>query len=120
MKKSVVQIAATNLRAAREARGIESYRALAAKAKVAPNTVKNMENPDDLAPNARGGASPRLDVLEKLAHAMGFETWHLLTEGFDPHNPPPLQPPTDREIKTHRQIEAAYKALRGDDAEPVT
>lgn len=120
MKCPLSQIVAANIIAARAARGIDSYRALASRAKVAPNTVRNIEEPDTRAPTKRGETAPRMDILEKLAHAMGFETWHLLVENFDPNNPPPLQPPTARELMAHRRIESAYRALReSDDGEPV-
>lgn len=111
MAKSLAQIVAANVKAAREARQIPSYRELAAKAEVAPNTVKNLEIPKVRSHADKGETAPRLDILEKVANAMGFQTWHMLTENFDPNDPPPLQPPTDRELKFHRTVQAGYRDL---------
>lgn len=125
MAKSLAQIVADNVRAAREARQIPSYRELAAKAEVAPNTVKNLETPR-LRPHAdKGDTAPRLDILERVARAMGYETWHMLAENFDPRDPPPLLPPTARELTFHRRVQEGYRNLDkrefdGNDDDPVT
>jgi hypothetical protein len=111
MDKSLVQIVADNVKAAREFRKIDSYRALASKAKVAANSVKNLEAPEQRAATKRGSTSPRMDVLDKVATALGFQSWHMLLEDFDPTNPPPLKPPTEREVKAWRKIEQAYREL---------
>lgn len=111
MERSLEQIIARNVRAAREHRKIDSYRALASQAKVAANSVKNLEAPEQRAPTKRGSTSPRMDVLDKVATALGFQSWHMLLEDFDPRNPPPLKPPTDREVQAWRKIEQAYRDL---------
>jgi hypothetical protein len=111
MDKPLAQIVAENVRAARRHRKIDSYRELAGKAKVAPNSVKNLEEPEQRALGKRGSAAPRLDILDKVAGAMGFATWQLLVRDFDPANPPPLAPPSDREVKAWRKIEQAYRDL---------
>lgn len=114
MDKTLAQIVAENVRSARRFKGIDSYRELAGKAKVAPNSVRNLEEPDQRAPTKRGSVAPRLDILDKVAVAMGFATWQLLVRDFDPANPPPLAPPSEREVKAWRTIEQAYRDLDKD------
>ena len=108
MAKSLAQIVATNVTNAREASGL-SRKAVAQKADVASNSVKNLEVPKLRARADKGETAPRLDILEKVASAMGFEAWHMLVENFDPHDPPPLLPPTARELTFHRDMQARYR-----------
>jgi transcriptional regulator with XRE-family HTH domain len=110
MKRSLVQIVAENARAAYAASGFTSYRALGKKAGVSGNTVRNVMEPDARAPNVRGDASPRMDVVEKIAAAMGYEVWQLLQEGFTPKDPP-TRVLGQREAQFYAQIEAAYRRL---------
>ncbi len=114
MRKTLIDIVAANVQRARTKLDW-SLRDLATRAKLSPNTVRNIETPAVRAPNARGEASPRLDVLDKLAEAMGFATWQLLLENFDPNDPPPERVPTAREIAAYRKIENAFKELQADE-----
>ena len=118
MKRSLVQIIADNAQTAFQASGIKSYRALAGRAGLSPNTVKNLLQPEQRAPNARGDTSPRMDVLEKLAHALGYEAWQLMQGHFQPADPP-VRVLSSREAAFYRRIEEAYKGLdRVDPDEP--
>lgn len=109
--RPLLDVIAANVKAARVARGIPSYQQLATKAHVSPNTVKNIEEPGARLTGKRGEASPRMDILEKIANALGYPAWHLMLQNFDPNDPPPRNPPTAREISLHRKIERAYREL---------
>lgn len=111
MKKSLAQIVADNVRAARIAKGMESMRQLAIRADVAPNSIRNLENPDTRAPNHRGDASVRMDVLEKVAQSMGYECWQLMIEKFQPDDPPFDRPITNSEAKAYQEIAKNFKNL---------
>lgn len=113
VKKTLVQIVAQNLKSAMEASEFDSYRALGRAAGVAPNTVKNLAEPDTRALGPRGETSPRLDVLDKIASAMGFQGWHLMQEQFDPANPP-ARVLTARESEWHSRVEKLYRELPPD------
>lgn len=114
MKRSLVQIIAANTRAAFESSGLTSYRALGKKAGVSGGTVRNVIEPGIRAPNARGDTSPRLDVVEKLAQAMGYQAWQLMQEGFEPGDPPE-RILSKREAEFYEQIREAYRRLdKGD------
>jgi len=110
MKRSLVQIIADNAQTAFAASEFKSYRALASRAGLSPNTVKNLLQPEQRAPNARGDTSPRMDVLDKLAHALGYEAWQLMQETFRPGDPPE-RVLSHREAAFYRRIEEAYKGL---------
>jgi len=110
MAKSLIQLVADNVRAARQSK--EWSRAeLSRKSGVAENTVRHIEEPASRAPNARGSASPRMDMLDKLASAMGYPTWQLLTENFDPVDRLAERPITAKEQQLHDQIITAYRQL---------
>lgn len=110
MPKSLIQLVAANVKAARAAKGW-TRADLARASHVAENTVKNIEEPEQRAPNARGSASPRLDNLDKLANAMGYPTWQLLAENFNPADPLARQPVSERERVVYSQIRRAYQQL---------
>lgn len=110
MKRTLVQIVADNARAAYSASEFKSYRALGKRAGLSGNTVRNVLEPEARAPNARGDASPRMDVVEKLAAAMGYEAWQLMTDGFEPGDPP-ARVLGRREAEFYRKIEDAYRGL---------
>lgn len=113
MPKSIVQIVAQNARKAYEASEFKSHRALGRRAGVAANTVKNLMEPDSRAPGPRGELSPRLDILDKLAKAMGYEGWQLMQENFDPANPPARVLSTT-EATWHAKVEELYRKLPPD------
>lgn len=114
MKRTIVQIVAQNARAAFEASRYESYRQLGKDAGVAANTVKNIMEPQTRAPNHRGDAAPRMDVVEKLAVALGYETWQLMQPDFQPKDPP-TRVLTRREAEFYQRIRDAYNGLdKGD------
>lgn len=110
MKRSLVQIVADNAKAAFEASAFKSYRALGAKAGVSGNTVRNVLEPDARAPSARGDTAPRMDVVEKIAEAMGYKAWQLMQEGFTPTDPP-TRVLSKREADFYKRIRDAYDGL---------
>lgn len=57
------------------------------------------------------GTAIGLDRLEMIAHAFGLSTWQLLVPGFDPKNPPTLQPMSPRERALYDKIMSAAKAI---------
>lgn len=111
MTKPLVQIVADNVSAAYQASGFHSENELAKVAAVAPNTLRNLMHPDRRAPNTRGEASPRLDVLGKVAAALGYQAWQLMVEDFRVADPPFSRPLTKREVEVYRQWEDAYRSL---------
>lgn len=111
MERPIVQIVAANVKAALESSKFTSENELAKAAGVAPNTLRNLMSPDRRAPNARGEASPRLDVLAKVAKALSYDTWQLLVDGFKPADPPFDRPLTKREVEVYKQWEDAYRKL---------
>lgn len=113
MQKSLVQIVAQNVQRALDASQYDSYRSLAIAAGVAPNTVRHVVQPDSRPPGPRGETSPRLDVLDKIAAAMGYEGWQLLQANFDPENRP-SRVLTAREAEWYEKIEALYRQLPPD------
>lgn len=110
MKRSLVQIVADNARAAYEASEFKSYRALGKRAGVADNTVKNIIEPEARAPSARGDTSPRMDVVEKIAEAMGYRAWQLMQPNFTPADPP-TKVLRRREAAFYDKIREAYDGL---------
>jgi transcriptional regulator with XRE-family HTH domain len=110
MAKTLVQLVAENVRAAREGKGWTRAE-LARQATVSENTVKYVEEPDARAIGKRGSASPRLDVLDALAHAMGYPTWHLLADNFRADDKLADRPITAREQSLHDQILDSYRKL---------
>lgn len=110
MRKTLVQLVAQNLQKAYEASAFTSHRQLAIASGVVPNTVKHLFKPDSRAPGPRGETSPRLDSLDKLANAMGYEGWQLMQENFDPANRP-ARVLTAREADWYAKIEELYRQL---------
>ena len=110
MSDHLVRTVARNVRLALEASVFDSYRGLAKAAGVAPNTVRHVISPDARAPGQRGETSPRLDILDKLARAMGYEGWQLMQETFDPANPP-NRVLSRQEADLYRRIEDLYRSL---------
>jgi transcriptional regulator with XRE-family HTH domain len=113
MPKSIVLLVAQNLRKAFERSAFDSYRALASAAGVAPNTVKNLVEPESRTPGSRGEVSPRLDNLDKIARAMGYEGWQLMQENFDPTNRP-TRVLSASEAEWYRKVEDLYRQLPPD------
>lgn len=116
MKKSLVQIVAHNLNAAFERSGFASFRALAIAADLAPNSVRNLLKPDVRSIGPRGDAAPRLDNIEKIAHALNLEPWQIMREDFDAAHPPGHLKVAHRPARRHavesstRQMPLALKA----------
>lgn len=113
MSDPLVQIIAKNVRAAYEVSGFKSFRALSERAGVAPNSVKNLIEPKERAPSKRGDVSPRLDILAKVATALGYEIWQLTATDFDPSNPP-TRVLKKSEADFYKKIEDAYRGLPPD------
>ena len=58
----------------------------------------------------RGDVSPRMDVLDKLATALGYQAWQLMQEGFQTVDPP-TRVLSKRESEFYTRIRDAYKGL---------
>lgn len=52
-----------------------------------------------------------LAILDKIAEKFDLAAWQLLVPGFDPTNPPALQPVTQRERDLYDKIMTAAKAM---------
>jgi len=52
-----------------------------------------------------------LAVIEKIAERFNLAAWQLLVPGFDPGNPPALQPVTAQERALYDKIMSAAKAI---------
>lgn len=109
--REVIGTLAANIRKLRLEKGW-SLRRLADEAGVAPNTVKNAEDPqarDASKDNPTPG--PSVQNLDKIAQALGCVTWHLFLKDYDPHNPPPQEPPTARQLAFYAKLEADMRRL---------
>ena len=104
------ELVAKNAKAAYLHSGFRSYRELAIRAGVAPNSVKYLLEPDKRPATGRVDPSPRLDVLDKIAKAMGYSAWQMMLSEFDPQNPPERNL-TRRENDFYKKIEKAYDDL---------
>lgn len=58
-----------------------------------------------------------LAVMDKIASKFNYSSWQLLVPGFDPKNPPTLQPVSERERALYERIMTAAKDFAGE-AEP--
>lgn len=52
-----------------------------------------------------------LAILDKIAEKFDLAAWQLLVPGFDPANPPALQPVTQRERDLYDKIMTAAKEM---------
>jgi transcriptional regulator with XRE-family HTH domain len=52
-----------------------------------------------------------LDKLDMIARAFGLATWQLLVPGFDPNNPPTLQPVSQKERELYEKIMTAARQI---------
>ena len=52
-----------------------------------------------------------LEVLDKIAEAHELAAWQLLVPGFDPDNPPTLQPVSKRERELYEKLLNAAKEI---------
>lgn len=111
MSTSLNQLVSDNLKKIQEHGKFVSESAMAKTAGVSPNTLRNLLRPASRAPNHRGEASPRLDVLEKIANSFGYKGWQLMIESFDPNDPPYNRPITRREAAMYNEIVDRYKNL---------
>lgn len=122
METPLVQLVARNLTtafdAAKAAGKFSSERDFAVKAKVAPNTVRYLLNPTRREAGKRGELSPRLDSVAKLAEALGFPVWELLSDQFKPERR--LAIVTLQEANWHKDIEKKYAELRAGVPPPAT
>jgi hypothetical protein len=113
MDKTLIEIVAANVRAAMAASAYDSYRALGRAAGVAPNTVRNLAEPGARVAGQRGEIAPRLDNLDKIARAMGYQGWQLMLANFDPGNRP-SRVLTKSEADWYAQIRKLYSDLPPD------
>lgn len=91
--------------------GRENLQRLARDCKFAPATATRIKKQE---------TSVGIEVLEQIAEAFHLHAWQLLVPGFDPKNPPVLQPVTARERKFYDRImqtarELAAEEEKGDD-----
>lgn len=101
-------IVAKNLRYFMDLSHYKNPNALATKAKIAPNSVRNLLDPlrRTVTDNKPIGA-PQLDTLEKIAAILNIDVWKL------------LHPDIERALREeafYRRIEQDYKSLKGDAA----
>lgn len=84
----------------------ESYgnaHALGVKAKVAPNSVRNLLDPKKRTVTAdKPEGAPQLDTLHKIAQALNIEVWQLLHPDIES---------AIRQQEMYKQIERSYKTL---------
>lgn len=52
-----------------------------------------------------------LAIIERIAEAFDLSAWQLLVPGFDPNNPPALQPVSAKEKILYEKIMSAAKAI---------
>lgn len=52
-----------------------------------------------------------LAILDKIAEKHNLAAWQLLVPGFDPSNPPALQPVSIKERELYEKIMSAAKAI---------
>lgn len=103
-QKPINVVLAENIAAAMQRKQITSQEQLAKVSGVSQRTISNYLNPDKRAQGKSGRApSAKLSEVEQIARALNVETWDLLRQ---------LSP---RERELHERIEAAYRALRGDE-----
>ena len=110
MSTPLVDLVASNLRRAYVAKGNPSLRALAAQAGVSTSSVRYALNPDLRNPTHKGSAAPNLDVIDKLAQALGYEAWQIMSGDLDPDNPI-SKTLTKREAVIYEKIQSALKDL---------
>lgn len=55
-----------------------------------------------------------LAILDKIAQKFDLAAWQLLVPGFDPKNPPALQPVSLKERELYEKIMSAAKAIAAD------
>jgi transcriptional regulator with XRE-family HTH domain len=84
---TAVEILARNLNVLMDWRGTANRR-LAKDCGVGEGSIQRIR---------RGQTAATLATIEAIAHYFGFEPWQLLTEDFDPRQPPQLSFPTAAE-----------------------
>lgn len=85
---------------------LTNSRAIAAASGVSKNTVQRLLRPHDEA------WWPQLDSVSAVAGAFGYTIQQLLSEDFDPHDPPSLMTPVVRlELKELRLMRDALQRL---------
>ena len=52
-----------------------------------------------------------LAIIDRIAEAFDLSAWQLLVPGFDPSNPPALQPVSAKERVLYEKIMSAAKAI---------
>lgn len=103
-------IVARNVRMLFERSRFKSRRALAEAAGVAPNSIRHLLEPERRPMASRPDATPRLDVLEKIAAALGVTVQQLLSGDFNPDDPPSRML-TRSEAEFYARIRSAYDDL---------
>ena len=53
--------------------------------------------------------TPSLDTAEKIAKSADYKLWQMLTDNFDPSNPPMLMPITPQEREFHERLQALMR-----------
>lgn len=82
-----------------------NLKGFARKCKVGIGTVQRIQ-----AQNTSIG----LDVLDKIAQVHQLAAWQLLVPGFDPDNPPALQPVSKRERELYEKLMSAARQIAKD------
>lgn len=59
-----------------------------------------------------------IEVIDKIAEAFDLAAWQLLVPGFDPKNPPALQPVSAKERKLYEMIMKSAKEIAAEPDPP--
>lgn len=86
-----------------DVRGNQS--ALARRSKVPQTVIGYMLSPNKRAPTQKGLSSPKLDSIDRVARALGVQTWQLI------YPDPTARPVSVEEIRLWQKIETDFQAL---------
>ena len=85
----------------------ENLTRLAKECKIGPGTAARIKEQS---------TSVGIDILEAIAEHFHLAAWQLLVPGFDPDNPPALQPISKAERVFYEKVMEASKALASEPA----
>lgn len=93
----------------REHYGRENLNKLARETKVGPGTAARIKEQK---------TSVGLETVDKIAAHFNVAAWQLLVPGFDPRNPPALQPVSVAERKLYDRIMSAAREIASEQIAP--
>lgn len=59
------------------------------------------------------GENSKIETIEAIAKVYGLEAWQLMVAGFNPANPPVLQPVSQQERELYERLKALSKDISG-------